>query len=75
MLGWPEWPRRKLAAQERPARDAAVDKLIAMLRAQIKRSEKKQLRLALFIGIGCWIERGGQNLPGNWESSTSTCRV
>ena len=48
-----------------------------MLRAQIKRSEKKQLRLAPFIGIGCpglinetgTIERGGQNLPGNWESS------
>ena len=61
----------------RPGRDAAVDKLVAMLRAQIKRSEKKQLRLAPFIGIGCpglinetgTIERGGQNLPGNWESS------
>ncbi len=61
----------------RPGRDAAVDRLIAMLRAQIKRSEKKQLRLAPFIGIGCpglineagTIERGGQNLPGNWESS------
>ena len=63
---------------ERPGRDAAVDKLVAMLRAQIKRSEKKQLRLAPFIGIGCpglineagTIERGGQNLPGNWESSS-----
>ena len=67
---------------ERPGRDAAVDKLVAMLRAQIKRSEKKQLRLAPFIGIGCpglineagTIERGGQNLPGNWEGRTSTCR-
>ncbi len=38
---------------EKPGRDAAVDKLVAMLRAQIKRSEKKQLRLAPFIGIGC----------------------
>ena len=63
---------------ERPGRDAAVDKLVAMLRAQIKRSEKKQLRLAPFIGIGCpglineagTIERGGQNLPGNWENSS-----
>jgi hypothetical protein len=64
-----------LAPQERPARDAAVDRLIGMLRAQFKRSEKKQFRLALFMGIDCWIERGGQNLPGNWESSTSTCRV
>ncbi len=62
---------------ERPGRDAAVDKLVAMLRAQIKRSEKKQLRLAPFIGIGCpglinetgTIERGSHNLPGNWESS------
>ena len=54
-----------------------------MLRAQIKRSEKKQLRLAPFIGIGCpglineagTIERGGQNLPGNGKARTSTCRV
>jgi hypothetical protein len=61
----------------RPGRDAAVNKLVAMLRAQIKRSEKKQLRLAPFIGIGCpglindagTIECGSQNLPGNWESS------
>jgi hypothetical protein len=61
----------------RPGRDAAVDKLLGMLREQIKRCEKKQLRLAPFIGIGCpglinetgTIERGGQNLPGDWESS------
>jgi hypothetical protein len=38
---------------------------------------KKELKLAPFIGIGCpgiinedgSIERGAQNLPGNWESS------
>ena len=39
--------------------------------------KKKQLKLAPFIGIGCpgfieedgSIDRGAQNLPGNWESS------
>jgi hypothetical protein len=38
---------------------------------------KKHLKLAPFIGIGCpgvieedgSIDRGAQNLPGNWESS------
>ena len=62
---------------ETPKRDEAVDRLIAMLRDLIKRAEKEELKLAPFIGIGCpgviredgSIERGGQNLPGNWEST------
>jgi hypothetical protein len=40
-------------------------------------ARKRRLRLAPFIGIGCpgvieedgSIDRGAQNLPGNWESS------
>lgn len=62
---------------ESPKRDEAVDRLIAMLRELIKRADKEELKLAPFIGIGCpgviradgTIERGGQNLPGNWEST------
>ena len=62
---------------EQPSREEAVAKLVRMLRRQIKAAEKKKLKLAPFIGIGCpgiitaegSIERGGQNLPGNWESA------
>jgi predicted NBD/HSP70 family sugar kinase len=58
-------------------RDDAVAGLIDMLRRLINRAGKDGLRLAPFIGIGCpgkieadgAIDRGAQNLPGNWESS------
>ena len=44
----------------------------------IDKAKKEGLQLAPFIGIGCpgiinkdgSIERGAQNLPGNWESSS-----
>ncbi len=60
-----------------PSRDEAVARLIGMLTGLIGRAEKEKLTLAPFIGVGCpglieedgSIERGGQNLPGNWESS------
>jgi hypothetical protein len=62
-------------ADEDPGRDDAVDRLIGMLAAMIKRASKDDLRLAPFIGIGCpgvirrdgTIKKGAQNLPGNWE--------
>jgi len=62
---------------DKPKRDDAVARLIGMIEELIDRAEKKKLALAPFIGIGCpgiiredgSIERGGQNLPGNWESS------
>jgi hypothetical protein len=58
-------------------RDGAVEELADMLRKLIRRAEKEKLSLAPFIGIGCpgkieadgSIDRGVQNLPGNWESS------
>ena len=58
-----------------PDREDAVTRLIEMLNTLIKRATKDQLKLAPFIGIGCpgvirpdgTIDRGGQNLPGNWE--------
>ncbi len=60
---------------EEPKREDAVARLIQMLNALIKGAEKDGLRLAPFIGVGCpgvieadgSIDRGGQNLPGNWE--------
>ena len=57
-------------------RTEAVAHLVKMLEGQIKANEKDKCALAPLIGIGCpgiiredgSIDRGGQNLPGNWES-------
>jgi predicted NBD/HSP70 family sugar kinase len=62
---------------EKVKRDEAVDRLIAMLKDLVGKAERKSVALAPFIGIGCpgrieedgSIDRGAQNLPGNWESS------
>jgi predicted NBD/HSP70 family sugar kinase len=62
---------------EKLNRDDAVDGLVGMLQRLIGWAEKEDLHLAPFIGIGCpgriepdgSIDRGAQNLPGNWESS------
>jgi predicted NBD/HSP70 family sugar kinase len=61
----------------KPSRDEAVDRIHQMLRRLTRRAEKDGLELAPFIGLACpgvigsdgHIERGGQNLPGNWESN------
>ncbi|MGE0151388.1 MAG: ROK family protein [Reyranellaceae bacterium] len=63
-------------AEEEPGRDEAVQKLVGMLEELIAMAQTEKLALAPFIGIGCpgliledgSIDRGGQNLPGNWES-------
>ncbi|HEY8565494.1 MAG TPA: ROK family protein [Beijerinckiaceae bacterium] len=63
--------------EPKPSRDDAVERLANMLRALIAKAEKEKLMLAPLIGVGCpgliepdgAITRGGQNLPGNWESS------
>ena len=63
--------------EDKPSREDAVEKLIAMLEKMIARAAKEDLRLTPFIGIGCpgiidadgSIERGAQNLPGNWQSN------
>lgn len=62
---------------EDPARDKAIDRMVDMLKDLIGKAEKEGVKLAPFIGVGCpgaiaadgSIETGGQNLPGNWESS------
>jgi predicted NBD/HSP70 family sugar kinase len=58
-------------------REDAVEQLVGLLEGLIARAGREGLRLAPFIGIGCpgiieadgTIDRGAQNLPGNWESS------
>jgi predicted NBD/HSP70 family sugar kinase len=62
--------------EDAPDREDAVERLIEMLNGLLKRAAKDDLKLAPFIGIGCpgvirpdgTIDRGGQNLPGNWEA-------
>jgi predicted NBD/HSP70 family sugar kinase len=60
-----------------PSREQAVARLCGMLGTLVSKAEKQGFSLAPFIGVGCpgliendgSIARGGQNLPGNWESS------
>src|SRR5262249_46650030 len=55
----------------------AVQELIQMEGRLLRAADKEHLNLAPFIGIGCpgkiepdgSIDRGAQNLPGNWPSS------
>jgi hypothetical protein len=57
-------------------REHAVESLAEMLKGLIAAAKKKGMKLAPFIGVGCpgmieddgSIDRGAQNLPGNWES-------
>jgi predicted NBD/HSP70 family sugar kinase len=64
-------------ADDEPTREGAVKRLVKMLKDLITAAEKDGLKLAPFIGIACpgvinadgSIEKGAQNLPGNWESS------
>src|SRR5215468_5912732 len=66
-----------MATKKMLKREQAVVQLGNMLKGLISAAERKHLKLAPFIGIGCpgvieedgSIERGAQNLPGNWESS------
>jgi predicted NBD/HSP70 family sugar kinase len=64
------------ADEKKVTREEAVKELAGMLEGLIARAGKEGFRLAPFIGIGCpgiieadgTIDRGAQNLPGNWES-------
>src|SRR4051794_8848246 len=61
-------------ADEKFGRDEAVKKLVDMIEKLIGRASKEGLDLAPFVGVGCpgiieedgTIDRGVQNLPGNW---------
>jgi predicted NBD/HSP70 family sugar kinase len=58
-------------------REGAVKKLTDMIEDLVVKAKREGFALAPFIGIGCpgiitkegAIDRGAQNLPGNWESS------
>jgi predicted NBD/HSP70 family sugar kinase len=64
-------------ANDEPTREGAVKRLVKMLKGLISAADDEGLKLAPFIGIACpgvinadgSIEKGAQNLPGNWESS------
>jgi predicted NBD/HSP70 family sugar kinase len=64
-------------ADDEPTREGAVKRLTKMLKGLIAEAENDGFKLAPFIGIACpgvinedgSIEKGAQNLPGNWESS------
>jgi predicted NBD/HSP70 family sugar kinase len=59
-------------------RDDAVASLGDMLVELVKEAKSEGFRLAPLVGIGCpgviekdgSIDRGAQNLPGNWEASS-----
>jgi hypothetical protein len=65
------------ADEDTVKREEAVNTLAAMLKRLIEKAQKEKIKLAPFIGIGCpgmiepdgSIDRGAQNLPGNWTSS------
>ena len=64
-------------ADDEPTREGAVKRLVRMLKDLIAATDAEGHKLAPFIGIACpgvinadgSIEKGAQNLPGNWESS------
>ncbi len=63
--------------EEGVKREQAIAMLGEMLNGLIASAKKRRIQLAPFIGIGCpgiieedgSIDRGAQNLPGNWTSS------
>jgi hypothetical protein len=63
--------------EEEVSRRQALDAVADMLKGLVSAATKKNVKLAPFIGIGCpgvieedgSIDRGAQNLPGNWSSS------
>ncbi|TDR46748.1 hypothetical protein DFR29_103284 [Tahibacter aquaticus] len=63
-------------ADDDPSRDQMLDETIGMLRTLVKLAQRRKIRLAPFIGVGCpsrvrldgRIEQGDANLPGNWRA-------
>jgi hypothetical protein len=62
---------------DEPDREKVVERIVAMLGKLAKSADKEGLTLAPFIGIAVpgvvngdgTIDRGAQNMPGNWHSS------
>ena len=61
---------------DEPERGEAVERLVGMLGRLVRWAGKEERRLAPFVGVGCPgliaedgdVERGGQNLPGDWSA-------
>ncbi|TSD60995.1 ROK family protein [Variovorax sp. KBS0712] len=79
----PDFSRAKVVKREKwrhaddgPNRSHMVERIADMLEDMVVYAERRKIRLAPFIGIGCpglirsdgSIARGAQNLPGDWES-------
>jgi hypothetical protein len=64
-------------AEQDVSRDSLLKRLLNMLGKLIDEAQSSSIKLAPFIGVACpgvinedgTIEKGAQNLPGNWESS------
>lgn len=60
---------------DEPTRDDAVARIAETIEKLVKQAEDEKLRVAPFIAVGCpglitrdgTIEKGAQNLPGDWE--------
>jgi hypothetical protein len=60
-----------------PSRDEAVARMAKMIEKLVAQAEAEKLRIAPFIAVGCpglitrdgTIEKGAQNLPGDWEET------
>ena len=65
----------KHGEEKKVSRQKAIERLTDMIDRLMQEASQKQLRLAPLIGIGCpgvitesgHIDRGAQNLPGNWS--------
>jgi len=62
-------------ALDKPTREEAIERIVGLMNALIGQAVVEKVKLAPFVGIACpgiiddngVIQRGGQNLPGNWE--------
>jgi hypothetical protein len=60
---------------DEPSRDDAVSRMAEMTEKLVEQAHEAKIRLAPFIAVGCpglitrdgTIEKGAQNLPGDWE--------
>jgi hypothetical protein len=58
-----------------PSRDDAIARMAAMIAKLVEAAQEEKLKVAPFITVGCpgfitrdgTIEKGAQNLPGDWE--------
>jgi hypothetical protein len=60
---------------DQPTREGAVERIASMINKLVEEAKDAELRVAPFVAVACpglirsdgTIEKGAQNLPGNWE--------